>query len=61
MTFKDMKPELLYKITKESTDGTYDTDCIIKLGKDGSINLLYPFYGCLDLQDQDIHKKDIIN
>ena len=59
MTFKDMKPGgYLYRVTKGSTDGTYDTDCIIKLGKDGSINLLYPFYGWLDPEDQTVDSMD---
>jgi hypothetical protein len=31
-----MKPGLLYKVTKESTDGTLTTDCIIKLEKEGN-------------------------
>ena len=53
MTFNDMKPGgYLYHVTKGSTDGTYDTDCIIKLGKDGRVNLLYPFCGWLDEEDQ---------
>ena len=51
MTSNEMKPRLLYRVTKESTDGTLTTDCIIKLEKDGNLVCVKPICGWLEKEE----------
>ena len=51
MLASEMKPDLLYKVTKESSDGTFTTDCIVKLEKEGSLLCIEPICGWLEKEE----------
>lgn len=51
MTHKDMKPGIIYRVTKESTDGTFSVGSLIVLANDGSISEITA--GWVDREDWD--------
>lgn len=51
MQSSEMKPDLLYKVIKESSDGTLTTDCVVKLEKEGSLLCIEPICGWLEKEE----------